>query len=81
MQYFPMFLKMAGRRVVVVGGGEIAARKVRLILKTEASIVVAADGLDDELESLTAAGRIIHAAGPLATALFQDAALVSARHS
>jgi len=76
MQYFPMFLKMAGRRVVVVGGGEIAARKVRLILKTEASIVVAADRLDDELESLAAAGRIAHRPGPLATALFQDAALV-----
>ena len=46
MKTFPMFLKMAGRRVVIFGGGEQAAQKTRLMLKTEAEIVVAAEALD-----------------------------------
>jgi uroporphyrin-III C-methyltransferase/precorrin-2 dehydrogenase/sirohydrochlorin ferrochelatase len=33
---------MTGRRVVILGGGEQAAQKVRLMLRTEAEIVVAA---------------------------------------
>ena len=44
MQTFPMFLKMAGRRVVIVGGGEQAAQKARLVLKTEAPDRVAGGG-------------------------------------
>ena len=34
MKTFPMFLRMAGRRVVILGGGEQAAQKTRLMLKT-----------------------------------------------
>ena len=31
MRYFPVFLDLAGRPVLVVGGGEVAARKVALL--------------------------------------------------
>jgi uroporphyrin-III C-methyltransferase / precorrin-2 dehydrogenase / sirohydrochlorin ferrochelatase len=65
MKTFPMFLKMAGRRVVVLGGGEPATQKTRLMLKTEAEIVVAAAALEPELAALAACGRIRHA--PAAT--------------
>ncbi len=66
MKNFPMFLRMTGRRVVICGGGEEAARKCRLILKTEAEIVIVADGLDPELEGVVASGRArqAHEAGP-----------------
>ncbi|MBT9385575.1 siroheme synthase CysG [Pseudooceanicola sp. CBS1P-1] len=57
MKTFPMFLSMAGRRVVICGGGAEAARKTRLILKTEAEIVLCAQTLDPELEGLVHAGR------------------------
>ena len=46
MKTFPMFLRLDGRRVVIAGGGEQAAQKTRLMLKTEAEIVVAAEELD-----------------------------------
>ena len=59
MRTFPMFLKMADRRVVIAGGGEQAAQKCRLMLKTEAQIVVCAPELDDELASLADRGRIV----------------------
>jgi siroheme synthase (precorrin-2 oxidase/ferrochelatase) len=29
MRYYPVFLEVRGQRVVVVGGGEVAERKVR----------------------------------------------------
>jgi uroporphyrin-III C-methyltransferase / precorrin-2 dehydrogenase / sirohydrochlorin ferrochelatase len=49
MRYFPIFVDLQGRRVVVVGGGEEATRKVRLLLKTEAKIEVIATELHAEL--------------------------------
>jgi len=49
MRYFPIFLDLEGRKVVVIGGGEEALRKVRLLLKTNAKIFVVAPLLKDEL--------------------------------
>ena len=45
---FPAFHKVAGRRVVVVGGGPGAAAKIRLLSETRAEIVVFAPSLDKE---------------------------------
>jgi len=75
MKTFPMFLKMAGCRVVIVGGGEQAAQKCRLMLKTEAEIVVLAAKLDPELRDLHARGRIIWSTGPITASSFDDTAL------
>ncbi len=76
MKTFPMFLKMEGRSVVIVGGGEQAAQKCRLMLKTEARIIIAADELEDELRALHRQGRIDWYEGAIAPALFEDMALV-----
>ncbi len=43
---FPAFHKVAGRRVVIVGGGPEAAAKIRLVSETRAEIVVFAAALD-----------------------------------
>ncbi len=51
MRYFPVFFDLKDRRVVVVGGGEEALRKVRLLLKTDAEISVVAGNLHDELKA------------------------------
>ena len=40
MRHFPIYLDMAGARVVVSGAGETAVAKLRLLLKTEADIAV-----------------------------------------
>lgn len=76
MKTFPMFLKMTGRRVVIVGGGEQAAQKCRLMLKTEARIEVLADRLDVELHSLAQSGKITWSRASITPAQFADAALV-----
>ena len=76
MKTFPMFLRMTGRRVVIVGGGEQAAQKTRLLLKTDAEITVCAAQLDPELAALARGGRILWDAAPVTAAHFDDAALV-----
>jgi uroporphyrin-III C-methyltransferase/precorrin-2 dehydrogenase/sirohydrochlorin ferrochelatase len=40
MKYFPIFLDLAQKPIAVVGGGEAAVAKLRLLLKTEAKITV-----------------------------------------
>lgn len=76
MKTFPMFFQMRGRRVIIAGGGEQAAQKTRLMLKTEAQIIVLADALEDELAALVSAGRITQQSGPIGVENFKGAALV-----
>ncbi|MFT6425666.1 MAG: uroporphyrin-III C-methyltransferase/precorrin-2 dehydrogenase/sirohydrochlorin ferrochelatase [Celeribacter sp.] len=76
MKFFPMFLRMADRDVIIVGGGETAAQKARLMLKSEARITFVAQALDDELKTLVAEGRAQHVCGPITPETFKGAALV-----
>lgn len=76
MKTFPMFLQMQGRRVIIVGGGEQAAQKCRLILKTDAAITVLAHALEPELADLHAQGRIDWQTGCITPHSFADTALV-----
>ncbi|MEM8579134.1 MAG: siroheme synthase CysG [Pseudomonadota bacterium] len=76
MKTFPMFLTMRGRRVIIAGGGEQAAQKCRLMLKTEARIVLLAPDLEPELHSIHDAGRVDWERGAITPSSFADAALV-----
>ncbi len=76
MKSFPMFIKTTGRRVVIAGGGEQAAQKARLMLKTDAQIVLLAEALDDELQGLVAEGRAVQVTGPISADSFAGAAMV-----
>ena len=60
--FFPIFLRLHEQLVLLVGGGEVAARKVRLLLPTGARIRIVAHDLHPELESLLEAGRLVHLA-------------------
>jgi uroporphyrin-III C-methyltransferase/precorrin-2 dehydrogenase/sirohydrochlorin ferrochelatase len=62
LNYFPVFLKLEGSSVLVVGGGEVAARKVRLLLKALPSLTVLSPELTPELQQLVSAGVIRHQA-------------------
>lgn len=75
MQSFPMFIKTSNRRVVIVGGGEQAAQKARLMLKTDAHIVLAAPDLDPELQGVVGQGRATHHDGHITAETFADSAL------
>jgi|SRR5579859_414075 len=58
MSLFPMFAKLDGRRVVVVGGGEIAAGKLGGLLQTGARIVVVSPALNSHVTALVKEGKI-----------------------
>ncbi len=73
MRYFPIFVDLQNARVVVVGGGEEALRKIRLLLKTDAKIDVIAPELHDELK---ANGRVNWLATHYKAALLDGATLV-----
>ncbi|MXY17657.1 MAG: NAD(P)-dependent oxidoreductase, partial [Acidobacteria bacterium] len=51
MQLFPAFLKLAGRRVVVVGGGPVAASKLRALLAAGAEITVIAPEMTPDIDA------------------------------
>ncbi len=75
LDVFPAFHKVAGRRVVVVGGGEAAAAKVRLLAETSARIIVFAPALSaDAGVEIIAGGADWRARAP-AAADFADTAL------
>ncbi len=59
MKYFPLFTDLDNADVVIAGGGEQAAQKVRLLLKTPARITVIAETVTDELRSLGEDGTIM----------------------
>lgn len=56
--YFPVFINMAGRLVLVAGGGRIALRRVMTLLQFGAQIRVVAPEFCEELTELEKAGGI-----------------------
>jgi siroheme synthase-like protein len=58
MQLFPLFLKLAGRKVLVVGGGPVAAGKVAALREADAEIVVVAPEVVPAIGDLATAGKI-----------------------
>lgn len=55
---YPLTLRVAGRRVVVVGGGPVAERRVRGLLDAAADVHVVAPEVTPGLGALAAAGRL-----------------------
>jgi precorrin-2 dehydrogenase len=62
--YYPMFVDLQGKRCLVVGGGEIATRKVQGLLDAEALVVVVSPALCADLTTLAAQGIITYQARP-----------------
>jgi len=62
MDYFPLFARLTGEPCLVVGGGEVAWRKCRALLRAGAAVTVVAPALHPELEALARDGRLTHLA-------------------
>ncbi|NOZ25181.1 MAG: bifunctional precorrin-2 dehydrogenase/sirohydrochlorin ferrochelatase [Nitrospirae bacterium] len=61
MRYYPVFLDLRGRRCIVIGGGDVAERKVLALLDAGAEVTVISPELTAGLDGLKRAGRIEHA--------------------
>lgn len=66
MDYLPIFCRLDNKPVLLVGGGEVAQRKARLLLDAGAQLTVVAPELDPELTELAASGSIEWLAGEFA---------------
>ena len=60
MRYYPVFLDIAGKPVVVIGGGEVALRKVEVLLDAGARVTVVSPALHEGLRTLVTAGKVNH---------------------
>ncbi|MGL4206574.1 MAG: siroheme synthase CysG [Aeromonadaceae bacterium] len=63
MEYLPLFAKVTERPILLVGGGEVALRKARLLLDAGARVTVVAPELHEELIALREAQTLHHVAG------------------
>lgn len=78
MQALPIFINITGRLCVVVGGGDVASRKVATLLKANAGVTVVAPEICDELQVLVDAKTIQYTQATYATEHLQGACLVIA---
>jgi uroporphyrin-III C-methyltransferase / precorrin-2 dehydrogenase / sirohydrochlorin ferrochelatase len=58
VNYFPVFFDLTGQKVLIVGGGEVALRKVSLLERTGALITLVAPEIAPDLMALAAAGKL-----------------------
>lgn len=58
MNYFPVFFDLQAQRVLIVGGGQLALRKLALLERTGAAITIVAPQVLPELAERAAAGKI-----------------------
>ena len=73
---YPALLWMTGKRVCIVGGGQVALHRAEAMLEAGALIRVVAPEAIDGIVELVAAGRIKWYKEPFATSMIQGASFV-----
>ncbi len=58
MGYFPLFINLSGKEVLVAGGGKVAERKVRILRKFDAAIRLISPEATQALRELAGSGEI-----------------------
>ncbi|ORU91616.1 MAG: sirohydrochlorin ferrochelatase [Cycloclasticus sp. symbiont of Bathymodiolus heckerae] len=60
MDYLPLFHKLTNKECLVIGGGAIATRKVRLLINAQANVTVISPHLSSELAELVSNKKLTH---------------------
>ena len=56
--HFPFFINLADKKIVVIGGGKIALRRVQVLVKFGAKVIVIAPEIKKELDLMNQKGKI-----------------------
>ncbi len=78
MHALPIFMNITNRRCVVIGGGEVASRKVIMLLKANAAITLYSPEICPALQVLSEDGTITHIKANFEPSQLTDACLVIA---
>ena len=78
MQALPIFFNIARRPCIVIGGGDIALRKVSMLLRAQGDVTVVSPDLHADLQVLRSEGKIKHIAQTFVPSQLQGACLVIA---
>jgi precorrin-2 dehydrogenase/sirohydrochlorin ferrochelatase len=76
LKYYPVFWNITGKKCVVVGGGEVAERKVKRLLDCGAKVFIISSRLTPELARLNEENIIGHIAKEYSSEYIYGAALV-----
>lgn len=76
MRYYPVYLDLHGRDVLVVGGGAVGSRKTETLLRAGARVTVVSPQAGERLRALARAGRLTWHARPYVAADMEDKVLV-----
>ena len=52
MKYFPFFMELSKKSVLLIGGGEVAERKLDLLLKANAKLTIVSPEFTDYITEL-----------------------------
>lgn len=74
--YFPAFIRVTGKKVLVLGGGEVALGKLRLLIRSQAQITVVAPEICDDIAVMVDEGRIVWENAPFVDTMVNGAAMV-----
>lgn len=78
MQALPIFYKINNRHCVVIGGGDVAMRKVSMLLKADADVTVISPEICHELQELVTAKKLKYEKASFETNQLDGACLVVA---
>lgn len=75
-EYYPVYLNIENERCYVIGGGEVAERKVKSLLQRGARVIIISPDVTDELSNLVAGQKITHIKDSFQEKYLEEARLV-----
>lgn len=78
MRFYPVGVNIKNKKVIVVGGGKVAERKVKSLLPYNAKIIVVSPELTNNLRKLVEKNKIKYVKGKYTSSCIKNAFLVFA---
>jgi precorrin-2 dehydrogenase/sirohydrochlorin ferrochelatase len=78
MALYPVFLKLEGHKILIVGGGSVAEQKIEAVLRSATDVTVIAPQVTDRIRSWAGQGRLRHIAAEYRAGMAQGYFLVIA---
>lgn len=78
MALYPLFLKLEGRKVLIVGGGSVAEQKIEGVLRSATDVTVIAPRITNRIQSWEKEGRLRNVAGEFCAGMARGYFLVIA---